>query len=221
MNSLSLTRHISAQRHQCAALLVMAWLGGWQSTHAQIYSGSDSSGALLLSNHASVESPSLLIDVEAATTPPEKVIRVFPKTLTIFKASHALAPAIRDAAQRHAISEALLTAVVAVESGFDPRAVSPKGAKGLMQLMPATAKRFGVEDVFAVQENLRGGAAYLSHLLAMFANDRSLALAAYNAGEGAVMRAGRRIPDYPETRNYVAKVLGFAGGTEDSSANAP
>ena len=127
---------------------------------------------------------------------------------------------IRDAARRHAVSESLLTAVIAVESGFDPRAVSPKGAKGLMQLMPATARRFGVKDVFAVHDNLQGGAAYLRQLITLFENDLSLALAAYNAGEGAVMRAGRRIPAYPETREYVAKVLAYAARAERVSAAA-
>jgi lysozyme len=101
----------------------------------------------------------------------------------------------------------LLTAVIAVESGFDERAVSSKGAKGLMQLMPATARRFGVRDVFAAEQNLRAGAAYLRTLMNQFPENLQLALAAYNAGEGAVLRAGRRIPAFPETQQYVRKVL--------------
>ena len=119
----------------------------------------------------------------------------------------ALDSDIRAAAQTHGLPLPLLSAVISVESGFDPRAVSPKGARGLMQLMPATAKRFGVNDVFAVSDNLRGGAAYLRHLMDLFDSDLNLVLAAYNAGEGAVMRAGRRVPAFPETQQYVAKVL--------------
>jgi soluble lytic murein transglycosylase-like protein len=178
--------------------------------NAQIYTGTDASGTPLLANFSSENSPVLLIagETPAALARPDSAPLVLHRSVATPK---ALESAIREAARRHSVSESLLTAVIAVESGFDPRAVSPKGAKGLMQLMPDTARRFGVSDVFAVQDNLHGGAAYLSQLLALFANDRSLALAAYNAGEGAVLRAGRRIPAYPETQQYVAKVLAHAG----------
>lgn len=99
--------------------------------------------------------------------------------------------------------------MVTVESAYDPRAVSPKGATGLMQLMPDTAKRFGVTDRTDPLENLRGGARYLNVLMAMFDNNLRLVIAAYNAGEGAVMRNGNRIPPYPETRAYVPRVLHY------------
>jgi soluble lytic murein transglycosylase-like protein len=178
--------------------------------NAQIYTGTDASGTLVLGNFSSESSPVLLIagDAPEALPRPESAGASVHRPVATPK---ALESAIREAARRHSVSESLLTAVVAVESGFDPRAVSRKGAKGLMQLMPDTARRFGVSDVFAVQDNLHGGAAYLSQLMVLFANDRSLALAAYNAGEGAVLRAGRRIPAYPETQQYVAKVLAYAG----------
>lgn len=101
----------------------------------------------------------------------------------------------------------LLLAVISAESGFRAKAVSPKGAQGLMQLMPATARRLGVTDSFDPEQNVRGGARYLNELLRMFNDDMRLALAAYNAGEGAVMRYGRAIPPYPETRQYVARVM--------------
>ena len=101
----------------------------------------------------------------------------------------------------------LVRAVVLVESGFRPQALSPAGARGLMQLMPATAARFGVHDPADVDENLRGGTTYLVHLLRLFGGDVRLALAAYNAGEGAVIRHGRRVPPYAETRAYVPAVL--------------
>ena len=114
---------------------------------------------------------------------------------------------IAEVAQENKLSPALLHAVITVESGYNPRARSPKGASGLMQLMPSTAKRYGVRDIWDPRENLRGGARYLSDLLAMFNNNLSLALAAYNAGEGAVIQYGNRIPPYPETRSYVPRVM--------------
>ena len=101
----------------------------------------------------------------------------------------------------------LLLAVISAESGFRAKAVSPKGAQGLMQLMPATARRLGVTDSFDPEQNVRGGARYLTELLRMFNDDMRLALAAYNAGENAVLRHGRAIPPYPETRQYVARVM--------------
>ena len=110
-------------------------------------------------------------------------------------------------AREQQVDAALLHAVVTVESGYNARALSPKGARGLMQLMPDTAQRFGVRDSWNPLQNLRGGARYLRHLLVVFNNNLNLALAAYNAGEGAVIDSGRAIPPYPETRQYVPRVL--------------
>ncbi|MEJ2609643.1 MAG: lytic transglycosylase domain-containing protein [Candidatus Thiodiazotropha sp.] len=101
----------------------------------------------------------------------------------------------------------LLHAVVRVESAYNPKALSKKGAQGLMQLMPATASRYGVNDAYDPQQNVRGGAQYLKDLLKQFEFDIKLALAAYNAGENAVLKYGKQIPPYPETQNYVKKVL--------------
>jgi hypothetical protein len=114
---------------------------------------------------------------------------------------------IRRVANLTGVDAGLIHAVIQVESAYNPKAVSPKGATGLMQLMPATAKRFGVIDRTDIAENLYGGAKYLSFLLDHFNNDLELALAGYNAGEGAVRRHGNRIPPYRETQNYVVKVL--------------
>ena len=113
-----------------------------------------------------------------------------------------------EAAAHHArLSEALITAVVLVESGGNPGAVSPAGARGLGQLLPATARRYGVRNIFNPSENLMGSAAYLSDLINLFHGDLVLALAAYNAGEQAVTRH-KGVPPYAETRDYVAKVAG-------------
>jgi hypothetical protein len=117
-----------------------------------------------------------------------------------------LSPLIRRAALAHQLAEELLVAVIFAESAFDPGAVSPKGAMGLMQLMPDTATRFGVEKPFDPWENLNGGAAYLRHLSDKYGGDLKLALAAYNAGEGRV-RTYRGMPPFNETVTYVNRVL--------------
>jgi soluble lytic murein transglycosylase-like protein len=116
---------------------------------------------------------------------------------------------VRRAAERRGLDPLLVHAVIRAESGYDPRAVSRKGAAGLMQLMPETARRYEVADRFDPAMNLDGGARYLKYLLGMFAGDLSLALAAYNAGENAVLRSGMRVPDYPETLIYIRRVRGF------------
>ena len=117
-------------------------------------------------------------------------------------------PLIREAAAAYRLEPALLHAVISAESGYDILARSPKGALGLMQLMPDTARRFGVLDPDNPADNLSGGARYLRWLLDLF-SDVSLALAAYNAGEGVVQRYGNTVPPYPETQSYVRRVLGF------------
>jgi len=110
------------------------------------------------------------------------------------------------AAERHGLDPELVLAVVGVESAFRPEAVSPKGAQGLMQLMPRTAVSLGVEDAFDPEQNLDGGVRHLGSLLALYGGDVERALAAYNAGEGAVARHGG-IPPFRETREYVKRVL--------------
>jgi len=123
---------------------------------------------------------------------------------------------LKEAAQTHHLEPELLQALIAAESGFDAQAVSPKGAVGLMQLMAPTAARYGVKSdrrssiaqkLTDPAINLRAGTRYLRDLMAMFPGRLDLALAAYNAGEGAVQRAGNKIPNYPETQNYVKTVL--------------
>lgn len=117
---------------------------------------------------------------------------------------------IRTTAERYGVDHRLIEAVIAVESGGNPRAVSPKGATGLMQLMPQTAAELGVHNPFDPQENLDGGVRHLRDLLTRFAGDVVLALAAYNAGEEAVRTHGG-VPPYRETQDYVRKIRGLYG----------
>jgi soluble lytic murein transglycosylase-like protein len=120
-----------------------------------------------------------------------------------------LHPIIQRTAAESLLEPALVHAVVRAESAYRADAVSPKGAVGLMQLMAATAERYGVSDRYDPEQNLRGGTRYLRDLLVMFDDDLELALAAYNAGENAVIRYGHRIPPYDETQDYVRKVVRF------------
>lgn len=121
-------------------------------------------------------------------------------------------PLIAHAARQTGVDAELLHAVVRAESAYNPKARSRAGAVGLMQLMPGTARRFGVRDRLDPLQSLLGGASYLAWLQRHFEGDLVLMLAAYNAGEGAVRRHGRRIPPYPETQAYVRKVLAFYAG---------
>ena len=147
------------------------------------------------------------------------VAAISPKQLTYFDVSpnyKAVKHLLREASETHGIDYELLQAVIATESGFNAQAVSPKGAVGLMQLIPPTAERYGVkaDKDFPIQKkltdprtNIRAGSSYLRDLIKLFPGQLELAIAAYNAGEGAVQRAGNRIPNYPETQNYVKTVM--------------
>jgi soluble lytic murein transglycosylase-like protein len=117
-------------------------------------------------------------------------------------------PLIEATAKRTKLHPGLLHAMVSVESAYNPQARSPKGALGLMQLMPGTANRYGVDDSYDPLQNLEAGANYLKDLLKEFKFDLKLAIAAYNAGENAVKKYGNQIPPYPETQSYVKKVMG-------------
>ncbi|HKR58372.1 MAG TPA: lytic transglycosylase domain-containing protein [Pyrinomonadaceae bacterium] len=132
---------------------------------------------------------------------------------------------IRANGNRFGVDPYLVFLVIEQESHFRTRAVSPKGARGLMQLMPATARRFGVKNSFDVAENIKGGTQYLRELMDMFGGQVNLVLASYNAGEGAVLKYGRNVPPYRETRDYVKKIgkrygLAAREGT-DSESPAP
>lgn len=136
--------------------------------------------------------------VHVAVEDPEVMIRGRPEVEAL----------VRQLAPQYAIDPQLVMALISVESSFNPNAVSPKNAQGLMQLIPQTAERFGVKKVFNPTENIRGGLAYLRWLMAFFEGEVRLVLAAYNAGERAVERY-RGIPPYEETRNYVQRITGM------------
>jgi soluble lytic murein transglycosylase-like protein len=131
--------------------------------------------------------------------------------------------AVLRIAAEHSLSPRLIHSVIKVESNYNPHAISSKGALGLMQLIPATARRFGVTDVFNPVQNIQGGAKYLRYLLDLYNNNFALALAAYNAGEAAVARYGG-VPPFPETRNYLMLVgqrMAQAKKAEAESTPAP
>jgi soluble lytic murein transglycosylase-like protein len=113
---------------------------------------------------------------------------------------------IVESGKRNAVDPLLLYSIMHQESSFKPRAMSNKGARGLMQLMPGTASRFGVSNIWDPRQNIEGGARYMRFLLDMFSGDVQLALAGYNAGEGAVMKYGNQVPPYSETREYVRRI---------------
>jgi soluble lytic murein transglycosylase-like protein len=112
---------------------------------------------------------------------------------------------VASIARKHDVEPSLVDSVIRVESNYNPNAVSPAGAAGLMQLIPSTARRFGVSNTFHPEQNIEGGVRYLKYLMELYHGDERLALAAYNAGEGAVARY-KGIPPYPETQNYVYQV---------------
>jgi soluble lytic murein transglycosylase-like protein len=154
----------------------------------------------------------------APAAPPTRGNAVVPRAVPVAADKRdAVAHYAREAAARHGVSDQLVLAVIRAESGFNARAVSPKGARGLMQLMPQTASHLGVRDSFNPAENIDGGVRHLRRLIDRFRNDLPLALAAYNAGEQAVTFY-RGIPPYPETQGYVQKVLWLLNGGDAQSA---
>jgi soluble lytic murein transglycosylase-like protein len=180
-------------------------MGVPRHAQAQIYSWRDGNGVLILSDKPQAGSTRIQQAVTARVAPPQATTANVgsPLLLNIGTAFEGL---IRQHSSLQAIRADLVRAVIQVESGFNPRAVSPKGAKGLMQLMPATAAQYGVLDPFNPAENIRAGVRYLRTLLDKYNDNEQLALAAYNAGPKAVDRYGSKIPPYKETQRYVQKI---------------
>ncbi|MGE5244544.1 MAG: lytic transglycosylase domain-containing protein [Betaproteobacteria bacterium] len=185
------------------AVLALLCAAAAAPASAQIYSWRDGTGNLVLSN-----------------VRPARSVRTYavPDTRSV-RATRSASPArsslyedlIRQHAQLNGVRTDLVRAVVQVESGFNPRARSPKGALGLMQLMPATIREFNVRNPFDPGDNVRAGVAYLRQLLDRYNNNEQLALAAYNAGPGAVDSHGETVPPYRETKEYVYRINRMAG----------
>ena len=173
---------------------------------AQIYSWRDDSGNLVLSNSARPSTDASVTSYAVGKADTVRTTRyVAPDR------SRDYDDIILEHSRLNGVRTDLVRAVIQVESGFNSYARSPKGALGLMQLMPQTIRQFGVNNPFSPRENIRAGVAYLRELLDRYDNNEQLALAAYNAGPGAVDRHGESIPPYRETRAYVSKVSELAG----------
>jgi soluble lytic murein transglycosylase-like protein len=183
-------------------LVVFAWPN---QADAQIYAWRDASGNLVLSDRR--------LDGAAKTyAVPEAPSFRSTRPVASDDVTAQFEPLVREHAARQSLRPDLVRAVIQVESGFNPWARSPKGAMGLMQLMPGTARELGVRNPYDPAENIRGGTTYLRQLLDKYEGNEELALAAYNAGSGAVDRYGR-VPPYRETKDYVRKVGSAADGT--------
>jgi soluble lytic murein transglycosylase-like protein len=176
------------------------------AVQADIYAYTDATGVTHFSNVPENDHYQLVL-ASPAPAPIESHRAAQPDARWLLSHSAQYDSLIESAARAQTLQPALVRALIVVESGFNPRAVSKKGAVGLMQLLPATARRYGVRDPYDPVENVRAGAHYLRDLLARYDSNVELALAAYNAGEEAVERYGRQIPPFPETLNYVPSVL--------------
>ena len=181
-----------------------------------------SSGLLRRARDAAAEVQSFVQARPAATPAPEAPAtqNFRPRTQSSGSNSAEIDRIIEEAAARHHVDANLVRAVIKVESNFNPAAVSRKGAMGLMQLMPATARKFNVSNPFDPRQNVEAGVQHLKRLLDNFGGDVGLTLAAYNAGEAALNR-NSGVPPYPETRQYLRQVKGFYGGGASTLSSAP
>ena len=192
-------------RHLPLAAAFVAAIAASPQARADIFSFTDERGVVHFTNIPGLDRRYKLIRREAGSAVPRSGQAWMPSEADIRRFSSI----IDVAAKSHGIEPELVQAVITAESGFNPNAISRAGASGLMQLMPDTARRYGVQNIFDPVENIHGGVRYLRDLLAMFKGDMRLALAGYNAGENAVIRAGNNIPPYAETQNYVPKVIQY------------
>jgi soluble lytic murein transglycosylase-like protein len=174
--------------------------GAAAPARAQIYSWRDANGSLVLSNRRPADAGA----VKSYAVPQATAVRA--TRYAPLDRSRLYDDLIQEHSRLNGVRSDLVRAVMQVESGFNPYARSPKGALGLMQLMPATIKQYGVTDPYSPPENVRAGVAYLRELLDRYQDNETLALAAYNAGPGAVDRHGQSVPPFKETRQYVAQI---------------
>ena len=198
----------AVQSNRCARLsATLAWtalLSAATSGRADIYQNVTRDGVITLSNRPGAKGRLVLRTGKAKhrAASSSAALDISADQVSRFDAH------IRQASALYQIPEELIRAVIQVESGFDPRAVSPANARGLMQLVPGTAQRMMVSDIFDPRQNIFGGVRYLRVLANLFSGDLKLTLAAYNAGENAVIRYGG-IPPYEETQAYVRRVLAY------------
>jgi len=183
--------------HLVGILLVVGWAG---TAQAQIYSWRDANGTLVLSNRR----PTAVGETKTFEVPKAPAVRA--TRYVAASRSSAYDDLIAEHSRARGVRADLVRSVMQVESAFNPLARSARGALGLMQLMPATIRQFGVRNAFDPADNVRAGVAYLRELLDRYENNEELALAAYNAGPGAVDKHGRSVPPYRETKNYVAQI---------------
>ena len=192
------------------SLAVLALAAMAQPAVADIYMFKDEKGVVHFTNIPANDKRYRLVRKEESTSDYARAAGGMPRfVLPTAELIRRYTPLIETAAKHHGVETALVHAVITAESGYNPMAVSRAGAQGIMQLMPGTARRFGVQNSFDPAQNISGGVKYLRELLTMFNGNKELAVAAYNAGENAVIRAGNRIPPYAETTHYVPKVLGL------------
>lgn len=182
------------------ALVLGLCLGASAPAQAQIYSWRDANGQLVVSNRR----PAQPGEVKSYAVPKTSAVRA--TRFAPAERTRLYDDLISEHARLNGVRTDLVRAVVQVESAFNPNARSPKGAMGLMQLMPSTAREYGVTNAYNPVENVRAGVQYLRGLLDRFDHNEELALAAYNAGPGAVDKYGNTVPPYRETRNYVAQI---------------
>lgn len=190
-------------------LVALALCALGQSAMADIFMFKDEKGVVHFTNIPSNDKRFRLVRREEGTSPNTRAAGMPQFIMPTEEMIRRYSPIIATVSRNHGVDVALVHAVISAESGYNPGAVSRAGARGIMQLMPDTARRFGVRNIMDPSENIQGGVKYLRELLTMFNGNMELAVAAYNAGENAVIRHGHRIPPYTETAHYVPKVLGF------------
>jgi soluble lytic murein transglycosylase-like protein len=190
-------------RAVCYVIFVILGLGS-ELARADIYSFVDEAGVTHFSNVPIDGRYRLLL---AAPPPPATAAASTNGDTRWLTRSRAFDPFIETASREAQVQPQLVRAIIVVESAFNPKAVSRKGAVGLMQVLPETARRYGVSNAYDPEQNIIAGTRYLRDLIARYGNDLELVLAAYNAGADAVERYGKHIPPYTETRQYVPAVL--------------
>jgi len=203
---------VKSGTHLSLFLFALAMAALSRPALADIYSFKDENGVVHFSNMPD-DKRYKLIRREAGSAPAPVAAPAVGAAANVYmpaeESIRRFSPIVDTASRLHGVDAALIHAVISAESGYNPSALSKAGAMGLMQLMPQTAKRYGVTNIMDPVQNITGGVRYLRDLLSMFNGNLELAIAAYNAGENAVIKYGNKIPPYAETVQYVPKVLGF------------